>query len=70
VLGGMLFKGEYTPRQAARGLMWLTLARDGASAQEKWIAELYSTAMKQATPEEQAAALNYLERWLKGHRDF
>ncbi len=41
VLGAMLFKGEYTPRQAARGLMWLTLARDGASAQEKWIADLY-----------------------------
>jgi TPR repeat protein len=70
VLGGMLFKGEYTPRQAARGLMWLTLARDGASARETWIADLYSAAMKQATDEERAAALGYLERWLKGHRDF
>jgi TPR repeat protein len=69
VLGAMLFKGEYTPRQAARGLMWLTLARDGASAQETWIADLYSVAMKQATAEEQAAALGYLERWLKGHRE-
>jgi exopolysaccharide production negative regulator len=70
VLGAMLFKGEYTPRQAARGLMWLTLARDGASARETWIADLYSAAMKQATEEERVAALGYLERWLKGHRDF
>jgi TPR repeat protein len=70
VLGGMLFKGEYTPRQAARGLMWLTLARDSASPRETWIVELYTAAMKQATAEEQAVALGYLERWVKGHRDF
>ena len=69
VLGAMLFKGEYTPRQAARGLMWLTLARDGASSQETWIADLYAAALKQATDEERAAALGYLERWLKGHRE-
>ena len=42
VLGGMLFKGEQVPRQAARGLMWLTLARDGAPPRESWIAELYA----------------------------
>jgi uncharacterized protein len=69
VFGGMLFKGEYTPRQAARGLMWLTLARDNASPGETWIADLYAAAMKQATPEERAGAYNFLERWLKGHQD-
>ena len=30
--------GEYVSRQVARGLMWLTLARDGASPGETWIA--------------------------------
>jgi TPR repeat protein len=69
VLGAMLFKGEYTPRQAARGLMWLTLARDGASPGETWIADLFNAAMKQATDDERAAALGDLERWLKGRRD-
>jgi TPR repeat protein len=68
VLGAMLFKGEYTPRQPARGLMWLTLARDGASSQETWIADLYAAALKQATDEERAGALAFLERWLKGGR--
>jgi TPR repeat protein len=69
VFGAMLFKGEYTPRQAARGLMWLTLARDNASPGETWIADLYTAAMKQATPEERAGAYNFLERWLKGRQD-
>jgi TPR repeat protein len=69
VLGAMLFKGEYTPREPARGLMWLTLARDGAPAQETWIADLYAAAMKQATNEERAAAFVQLESWLKGRRE-
>jgi uncharacterized protein len=69
VLGAMLFKGEYTPRQAARGLMWLTLARDGAPSADTWIADLYTAAMKQATVDERAAALADLERWLKGGRE-
>ena len=69
MLGHMLFKGEHVPRQAARGLMWLTLARDGAVGDEKWIAELYDTAFKLATNDERALALVYLERYLKGRRE-
>ena len=34
MLGQMLFDGEQLPRQAARGLMWLTLARDSATPDE------------------------------------
>ena len=30
MLGAMLFAGDHVPRQAARGLMWLTLAKDSA----------------------------------------
>jgi uncharacterized protein len=69
VFGTMLFKGEYVPRQVSRGLMWLTLARDSASPRETWIADLYAAALKQATEDERAAALVYLERWLKGGKD-
>lgn len=69
VLGSMLFKGELVPRQAARGLMWLTLARDAATPQEDWIADLYAGALKQATEDERAIALVYLELWLTGRLD-
>lgn len=68
MLGHMLFKGEHVPRQAARGLMWLTLARDGAGG-EKWIADLYDAAFKQATSDERSMAFHYLERRMKGQRD-
>ena len=68
VLGAMLFKGEFMARQAPRGLMWLTLARDAAPAGDGWITELYAAAMKQASEDERAIALVYLERWLKGRR--
>ena len=70
VFGAMLFKGQgqSVPRDGARGLMWLTLARDAASPQEAWIADLYAAALKQATEEERAVALVHLERWLKSHR--
>jgi len=69
VLGAMLFKGEYTPRQAGRGLMWLTLARDGAPQRETWIGDLYAAAMKQATADERAQAYRFLEDWLRGRRE-
>ena len=69
LLGSILFKGEYVPRQASRGLMWLTLARDAAPPRESWIAELHAAALKQATEDERAIALIYLERWLKVGRD-
>jgi len=70
LLGAMLFKGEHVRRQASRGLMWLTLARDSAVGPgDKWITELYDSAFKQATDDERAVALLYLERWMKHRRD-
>jgi uncharacterized protein len=65
----MLFRGDYVTRQAPRGLMWLTLARDAATPRETWITDLYAAAVKQASEDERAIALVYLERWLKTHRD-
>ncbi len=69
VFGHMLFKGDKVRRQAARGLMWLMLARDAATANDVWITQLYDAAVKQASSDEQAMALVYLERWLKTRRE-
>ena len=68
-LGAMLMKGEHVPRQAARGLMWLILAKDAAPSDQAWIGKLYDSAFQQATEDERALALVYLERWLKGRRE-
>jgi TPR repeat protein len=69
LLGAMLFKGDELSRQAALGLFWLTLAKDGARSDETWIAETYSNAFAQATDNERTLAYKYLENWLKGRRD-
>ena len=67
MLGSMLFRGdEGIGKQPARGLMWLTLARDSAAGPgDKWVVDLYEDAFQDATPDERAAALQYLEQWLK-----
>ena len=70
VLGVMLFQGQLVPRQAARGLMWLALARDCVDTEEDdWIKPLYKDAFHRANDDERAMALVYLEDWLKGRRD-
>lgn len=69
LLGSILFKGEAVPRQAALGLMWLTLASDSAGAPEKWIRDLHDAAFKQASDDERQLALLFLERRLNGRRD-
>lgn len=68
MLGSMLFKGEDISRQAALGLFWLTVAKDGASPDERWITETYSSAFAQANDEERALALRYLENWVRRSR--
>ena len=69
VLGNVLFKGEAAPRQPALGLMWLTLARDNATPEDAWIAEMHDAAFKKASDDERQLALVFLERWLKNRRD-
>jgi hypothetical protein len=70
LLGRMLFRGETgVPRQSARGLMWLTLARSNAGPSEGWITELYDSAVKQATDDDRALAGEFLMRWMNGRRD-
>jgi len=68
-LGDLLFQGVKVPRQAARGLMWLTLSKDCAGSEEAWVKPLYDSAFRRASDDERAMALVYLESWLKGRRD-
>ena len=69
LLGSMLFKGEQVSRQAALGLFWLIIAKDGAGPDEGWITDMYSTALAQASDSERALAHKYLEDWLKNRRE-
>jgi hypothetical protein len=69
VLGRMLFKGENAPRQPARGLMWLTLAKTNAGPADAWIGEIHEAALSQATIDERALASEMLENWLNSRRD-
>lgn len=68
VFGAVLFKGQYLARDAAGGLMYLILAREAASVEETWIAELYSAASKQATAEEVTRALDHGKHWIEKSR--
>lgn len=69
LLGQMMFNGDQLPRQAAKGLMYLTLARDSAGPGDAWIRESYASAMKKASENDRAMALQLLERWVRGQRD-
>jgi hypothetical protein len=69
MLGQMLFNGDQLPRQAARGLMWLTLASANATPDETWIKESYTKAFAKASDDDRAMALQMLEHWVQGRRD-
>jgi TPR repeat protein len=69
LLGSMLFKGEEVSRQAALGLFWLIVAKDGAKPDETWITDMYASALAQADDAERAMARKYLEDWLKSRRE-
>ena len=69
LLGQMLFNGDRVPRQAARGLMWLTLARDSAGSEETWIKESYNRAFSKASDDDRAMCLQMLEQWVQGRRE-
>jgi uncharacterized protein len=69
ILGEMLFKGDQVPRQAAKGLMYLIIARENAGGDEHWITPLYEAALAQASDDDRAAARLYLQQWVRGARD-
>ncbi len=63
LLGHLLFNGfEGVAHQRARGLMWLTLARDAATdPKDAWIVDLYNQAMAQASDADRQVAILYVE---------
>jgi TPR repeat protein len=66
LLGHLLFAGNGVPVQRARGLMWLTLAREGANGKgQDWVKTLYEQDMKVADDADRQVALLYLEEHLK-----
>jgi uncharacterized protein len=70
LLGQMLFNGDQMPPQRARGLMWLTLARDSAAGpDEAWVKESYNRAIAKASDNDRAMALQMLQHWVQGRRD-
>ena len=74
MLGAMLFAGDHIPHQAARGLMWLTVAKQNAKdsaavADRAWINRLYDNAIQQASEDDLALAGIYLKGWLEKRRE-
>ena len=69
-LGDMLFHGQVVPRQAARGLMWLTLGRDCAGTGTRTGSSRSTTAPSSARATTNAPWRWSISRdWIKGRRD-
>lgn len=66
LLGHLLINGQGVPRQRARGLMWLTLAREAADAgKDAWVSDLYEKAFAAAADSDRKLALALLEQHLR-----
>jgi len=66
VLGHLLITGQGVPRQRARGLMWLTLAREASDpAKDQWIVKLYDDAFSNAGESDRKLALALLEQYIQ-----
>jgi hypothetical protein len=69
LLGHLLFLGDGVPRQSARGLMLLTLAKNGAKGpKEAWIHELQAKDLAMASDDDREVAAAYLSA--RGKREF
>ena len=65
----MLFNGIDIPKQSARGLMWLTLARQAATtAKDQWISDLYEKGTEGTSESERQRVLAYVEQYQKRKR--
>ena len=61
LLGHLLFVGEGVPRQRARGLMWLTLAKTAAQGpKDEWVRDLYTKDWAAAGDDDREVATAYL----------
>jgi TPR repeat protein len=66
LLGQLLFTGDDdVPRRAVQGLMWLTIARQGAHGpNQDWIAEAQEQAFSLASEQERRQAMNLSQSWI------
>jgi TPR repeat protein len=61
LLGHLLFVGEGVPRQRARGLMWLTVAKSAAQGpKDDWMIDLYAKDYAVASDDDRQVAALYL----------
>ena len=61
LLGHLLFLGEGVPKQRARGLMWLALAKTAAQGQkDDWVRDLYAKDWSAASDDDRQVATAYL----------
>jgi hypothetical protein len=70
LLGHLLMTGQGVPRQRAKGLMWLTLAREAStdSVKDQWITSLYKDAFAAADESDRKLALALLEQYIQSRR--
>jgi uncharacterized protein len=67
LLGHLLFVGDGVLPQRARGLMWLTIANNGAvGPKDEWIRDLYQRDFNDAGPQDRATATAMLDERAKG----
>lgn len=70
LLGHLLITGQGVPRQRAKGLMWLTLAREAStdSVKDQWIVALYDEAFAASGDADRKLALALLEQYIQSRR--
>jgi uncharacterized protein len=69
VLGHLLFVGEGVPRQRARGLAWLTIAKEAAtSPKDQWMSDLYTKDMAVASDDDKQIAAIYQGQFEKAQQ--
>ncbi len=67
VLGHLLFVGDGLPRQRARGLMWLTIAKSAVHGpKNQWIADLFNKDYAVAGDDDRQMAALYVGQYDKG----
>ncbi len=69
MLGHLLFNGAAGMRQRARGLMWLSLAKESCEpTRDAWIMQLHEEAMEAAADTDRLAATSYLQQHAKNRQ--
>jgi uncharacterized protein len=67
VLGHLLFEGDGVPRQRAKGLMWLAIAKSAAQGpKDAWMVDLYAKDFGGANEEDRQVAALYLSDHARG----